>query len=293
MVVQTWTQQQVVELFPKFLTKLSGTFGDRFETVAQAQAGVPAATIAILRDGMSLAENGVVTRERFRWRSPYATKDNVTPQWQRAVEAGLAEPAGGGWRVTAEGREAHERAIREFRSFLGTLSLPAEPLGRVLRALEGLAADIPSGSPRVEAARRVPPPAPASDIVRLQYAVRQLWARRDDCHTGAWQDAGYAGPELDALTQVWSGKGSVDDVAKALESKQERADVERSIDALVRRGDVERDGAVVRCTPQGRASREAIEADTDRRYFVGWPEGDDLARIGEDLTAVMEALPAG
>ena len=293
MAVKTWTQQRVVELFPKFLTKLSGTFGDRFETVAQAQAGVPAATIAIVRDGLSLAENGVVTRERFRWRSPYATKDNVTPQWQRAVQAGLAEPADGGWRVTAKGREAHERAGSEFRSFVGALSLPAEPLRRTLAELEGLAAAIPSDSPRVEAVRRVPPPAPANDIVRLQYAVRQLWARRDDCHTGAWQHAGYSGPELDVLTQVWSGKGSVDEVAKALENKQERADVERSIAALVARGDLERDGDVLRCTAQGRAARDAIEADTDRRYFVGWPKREDVARIGEDLTAVMEALPAG
>ncbi|MFN2520112.1 MAG: hypothetical protein ABR525_03595 [Candidatus Limnocylindria bacterium] len=293
MAVRTLTQKQVVELFPAFLTKLSRAYGDRFETVAKEQAGVPAATIAILGDGISLAENGVVTRDRFRWRSPYATKDNVTPQWERAVEAGLAERADGGWRVTPKGREARERATGEFRSFLGALELPAQPLARALEALERLAAAIPSASPRVEAARRLPPPSPASDIVRLQFAVRQLWARRDDCHTGAWQDAGYAGPELDALTQAWSGRDSVDDVAKLLENKQERADVERSIDDLMGRGDLEREGDVIRPTAQGRANRDAIEAETDRRYFVGWPEGDDLVRIGDDLSAVMEALPAG
>ncbi len=292
MAVRTWTQKQVVELFPAFLTRLSRSYGDRFESVAKEQAGVPAATIGILGDGISLAENGVVTRERFRWRSPYATKDNVTPQWQRAVDAGLAESADGGWRVTPKGREARERATGGFRSLLGTLSLPGEPLGRALSALEALASAIPTGSPRVEAARRLAPPAPASELVRLQYAVRQLWARRDDCHTGAWQDSGYEGPALDVLTQVWSGKGSLDEVAKALENKQERADVERSVDSLVRRGDLERQGDVVRCTPTGRASRDAIEAETDRRYFAGWPEGEELAGIGNDLTAVMEALPA-
>ncbi|MDP9265843.1 MAG: hypothetical protein M3O91_06990 [Chloroflexota bacterium] len=291
MAARTWSEKPVVELFPAFLTKLSRTYGDRFESVANDVAGVPAATIAILGDGISLAESGIVTRERFRWRSPYATKDNVTPQWERAVAAGLAEAADGGWRVTPKGREARERATGEFRSFLGKLSLPPQPLGRALQALERLASTIPSGSLRVEAARRLPPPAPASEIVRLQYAVRQLWARRDDCHTGAWQDAGYAGPELDVLTQVWSGKSSADEVAKTLEHKQERIDALRNVEALVGRGDLGREGDVLRCTPQGRASRDEIEAETDRRYFVGWPKRDELALIADDLTAVMEALP--
>lgn len=146
---------------------------------------------------------------------------------------------------------------------------------------------------------------PTSDLGELGLAISELWAFRDDCHIGAWEAASYAGPEIDTLTQIWTtpsdlswatggGITSLDELGKALHVRQDRGDVERSVEALARRGDVELDGDRLLLTPRGKARRDAIEDETDRRYFEIWQVDDAAtARLGDDLRAVIDALPAG
>src|SRR5206468_2599082 len=51
------------------------------------------------------------------------------------------------------------------------------------------------------------------------------------------------------------------------------------------------DGAL-RITPQGQRTRDAIEEETDRRYFAPWDLDDaGVARVGDDLRTVIDALP--
>jgi hypothetical protein len=293
MAVTTWTPKQVVDLLPDFLAKRSRGFGRRIEALA-AELGISRLALTTLNNGLAIrADDGRVTLERHRWRSPYATKDLWSDAWRENIAAGVAEPAADGWRVTASGEAAAERFNRELRSYLASLSLPPERVERLAAALEAIAARIPAASPRVAAGRRHPAwrLEPGPPILRLNRTVAELWLYRDDSHIAAWQAAGLAGPALDVLSQVWEGRTTLGEVSKALEAKQERADVERNLDELVRRGAVVRDGERIALTPDGRAARDAIERDTDRRYFAQWPSGPDLARIGEDLRAVIAALP--
>lgn len=292
MAVSTWTHKAVVDLFPDFLNQRRRGFLPQGQALA-SELGVGWISLAYLNQAVTIAQDGVVTLARHRWRSPYATKDPWTPAWNDNVSAGLATKAGGGWRIEQAGHAAVARLNGAARRYLAGLSLPAQETGRVRRALGELAAKIPADSERAMGQRRTAPSTEEAkaDIVALEQAVLEVWSRRDDCHIGAWQAAGYEGPALDVLSQVWEGESTLDGVAKKVEAKQEREDVERNVDALIQRGDLAREGSGLRLTPRGQAARDAIEAETDRRYFAGWPEGEELARIGEDMRALIAALP--
>lgn len=292
MAVTTWTPKAIFDLLQKYLSKRLAGHRPRAEAIAQ-EAGVGVATLSTALNAPRLGVD-VFTVDRYRWRSPYATKDLWTPVWEELVGAGLAQGADGGWRLTTKGRETIERLMRALRSYLESLQLPPLELRRATKTLTELAAAIPAHSERAMAARRGLPlrGEVRSDIVRLDVAIGELSIQRDDCHIAAWQKAGYSGPELDVLSHVWEGKTVVDELAKALEGRQERAHVERHVEILVRRGDLSRDGDRLALTPQGKKRREDLEADTDRRYFQGWPDGEGLARVGDDLMAILERLPS-
>lgn len=291
MAVRTWTRKTVVDLFPQFLTR-SALGSQALADALARELGVSVQTLTVLNAGMQVETDGVITVERHRWRFPYSYQRQVPECWREAARAGLAEEVGEGWRLTTAGRDAVARLNATLRGLVARVAAPGEPVRRLLATFEDLAAKLPPDSARVAAVRRITllSGEKPNELVRLRRAVVQLWSRRDDCHIGAWQDAGYEGPALDVLSQVWEGRASLDEVAKAVESKQRRADVERNVDALARRGDLVRDGDTLRLTAQGTASREAIEAETDRRYFAGWPVGDALAQIGDDLKTVVDAL---
>jgi DNA-binding MarR family transcriptional regulator len=292
MAVTTLTPKAVFDLLQKYLsTRLAG-HRPRVEAIAQ-EAGVGTATLNTALNAPRLGVD-VVTVDRYRWRSPYATKDLWTPVWEELVGAGLAQRADGGWRLTTKGRETIERLTREIRSYLESVQLPPLELRRATKTLTDLAAAIPADSERAMAARRGLPlrAEVRSDVVRLDVAIGELSIQRDDCHIAAWQKAGYSGPELDVLSHVWEGKATVDDLGKALEARQERADVERHVESLVRRGDLSREGHRLALTPQGKKRREGIETDTDRRYFQGWPDGEALTRLGDDVSAIVAGLPS-
>ena len=292
MATATWTQKQVVDLLPKYLGKRLAGHRPRAEAMA-GEVDIAVTALTHLINAPRIAVDGVVTIDRQRWRAPYATKDLWTATWEQLVEHGLAERSGAGWRITAAGAGLGERLTRDIRAHLESLRLAPVELRRATAALTGLAAKIPSDSGRAIGTRRgmLLRDEIRSDIVRLDVAIMELWNRRDDCHIAAWQRAGYAGPALDVLSQVWEGKTTLDDVAWALEAKQERADVERNVDEVAFRGDIARDGATLALTAQGKKRRDEIEQETDRRYFAGWPTGADLSRLGDDLTALIDALP--
>ncbi len=74
-------------------------------------------------------------------------------------------------------------------------------------------------------------------------------------------------------------------------ARQSESSVYGEVTRLVESGDIEQRGNSLALTPRGKARRELIERDTDARYFEGWPDGRELARIGEDMSALIEALP--
>lgn len=305
MAVTTYTRRQIVDMLPEFLTKRSAGFAPIGEAYAR-EVGLSRPTLGGLSNSLFFRDGDVVRRERYVWRSPYAIKrPDLDQSWADLVAAGLAEGTGDGWRLTPRAVQIAEEVGRRLRGHLRSLPLPAEATRRAADALEHLAGRIPPAAERAARARRLRPPAdePRADVTRLNSAVYELWSFRDDCHIGAWQAAGYEGPVFDVLSHVWSsppdvswtkigGHTTLADLAKALEPRQDRADVERAVEELVRRGDVARDGEDLRLTPRGTASRDAIEDDTDRRYFAIWDLDDAAtARLGEGLRAVIDAIP--
>lgn len=310
MAVTTFTKRQIVaDTFPEFLAKRGQVLVGIGEAYAK-ELGVPRMSLGYLSTGWQLCEGEVVSRSRFGWRSPYSMKQDelVAKHYAELARAGIAEPAGDGWRLTRHGFEAIDEQQRRVRAALRDLSLPAGPTRRAAVQLARLASRIPPSAERAGLVKRLPlAPSgePASDVVDLNRAVIELWSFRDDCHIAAWQAGRYDGPTIDVLTQVWTtppdiawatggGISQVDDLVRTLDAKQDRADVERNVDALVRRGDLVRDDGTVRITAQGQRARDTVEEDTDRRYFVIWDLDDaQTARLGDDLRAVIDTLPKG
>lgn len=300
MAVVTFTRRQVVaDLFPEFLTKRSQGVLAVAEAYAR-EVGVSRLALVHLSMGWQLRDGDAVRRDRFSWRSPYSTRqdDAVNGHFRDLVAAGLAETADAGWRITERGSNAVTEVRRRVRARLREYDPPREATERAASALRHVADRIPPDAERALTVKRLPHTDAGetpSALVDLDRAVTELWSFRDDCHIASWQAAGYEGPALDVLTQAWAaqgGKRTVDEIAAAIGAKQDRADVERNIDALVARGDLTRDGDSVRITEQGRRSRDAIEAETDRRTFAIWDLDDAAtARLGDDLRAVIDALP--
>lgn len=308
MAVVTFTRRQVLDMIPEHLTKVGTSAIPTTERYA-AGLGIPRLALTALFSGWVLREAEVLTRARSAERSPYILKwQQRDEHWRLLCGAGLAEEVPQGWRITPRGTEAVMEQQRIVRAAMRGLALPADAAARVAADLARLASRIPADARVASWMRRRPGPdagEPRSDAVTILITAGELWAFRDDCHIAAWQAAGYDGPTFDVLSYVWSsppdvtytkmgGHRTVDDLATALEPRQERADVERGVEALVRRGDMIRDGADVRLTPHGQSTRDAIEDDTDRRFFAIWDLDDAaIARLGADMRAVIDALPKG
>jgi len=301
--VVTFTRRQIVDMLPEFLTKRAAGFGPVREAFAK-EAVVTVDVLMGLSSGLIFMDGDVVKRARYVWRSPYAVKRGTDAGWATAVAAGMAEAVPDGWRLTPRAIELAEEVQRRFRAYVRGLPLPKEPVRRAADALEAIADRIPADAERVAMVRRLRPgpDEPTSDMLRLNRSAAELWSFRDDCHIAAWEGAGYTGPVFDALSFMWPGRPdmawtklpgatSLDALADAMKARQDRPDVERAVAALVDRGDVAREGDSVRLTAKGQAGRDAIEDETDRRYFAIWQLDDAAtARLGDDLRAVIDAL---
>jgi hypothetical protein len=303
MAVVTFTRRQVLDMIPEFLSKRVATLD---QGAVATELGLSRATLATLNGAAVLRDGDLVRRDRFVWRSPYAVRRQALDDgWAEVARAGLADVVPEGWRLRPRGVEAVLETSRRIRRHVRGLDLPAEPIRRVATQLRRLADRIPPAAERVaRAARAKPEPGePGSDGVVASLAASELWSFRDDCHIAAWQAKGYEGPAFEVLSYVWSspadvawtkigGHGTIDDLAKAIAPRQDREDIEKNVDALARRGDLSRDGGTVRITPQGQRARNAIEQDTDGRYFAIWDLDDAAtARLGDDLRLIIDALP--
>lgn len=296
--MHSWTRRAVIDLFPDYIYERLAGHREREAAIAlEAGISVDALTfdsLGSLAYAPLIAKDGVLSVSRHRWRTPYTTMDPWTPVWNELVAAGFAESSGDGWRLTARGGALCERLYREERRYLESLELPTVELHRLAIALTSLAERIPASAERATTAHKGLPLQSEirSHVVRADRAINELWNFRDDSHIDAWQAAGYSGPELDVLSRVWMGITTMDALSLELEWTQDPADVRRDVDALAQRGDLDRDGDRLALTLAGKERRDAIERQTDRAYFAGWPTGDELSRVGEDLSAVIAALPS-
>jgi len=305
MAVMTFTRRQVTDMLPEFLTRRLATFGPKSKARA-AELGISENALGQINNALVVRDGDLVERSTFAFRAPYAVERPVLEQgWAEVVAAGLAEATPDGWRVSPRALEIATEMSRRIRDHVRGLPFPAEPTKRAADTLWRIAERVPSSAARAAMTRRLAPgpDEPASDAITLTRAAQVLWGFRDDCHIPAWQEKGYEGPAFEVLSYVWSGPSdvaytklpavdSIDRLEKALAPRQDRATIEKNVDALVKRGDTVREDGAVRITPQGQRTRDAIEEETDRRYYAAWDLDDaGFARLGDDLRTVIDALP--
>ncbi len=255
-----------------------------------------AASLGLAADDLSrfhrsaplLEANAIVSEDLLRRYAPYDARGQWRASWEAAAGAGLAEQVPGGWRLAAGGREVIGAVDGDWSSYIEARPSPEPAASRLARTMGALGASPGADDWRASMfARRIArEPKPRSGLARAIAAIRVVLGRRDDCHFAAWRAAGFEGPVLDALSAVWSGVATVADTQRALARGQDAAEVERSLAALIREGAITREGDVLALTAAGRAARDAIETETDRRFFGGWPEGEALAELDQDLSTV-------
>lgn len=259
-----------------------------------AEAGVGEREVLFLGYTRQVSDGDRIPTGLLRRRACYSTTEPWRARFATLAAAGLVEEEDDGWRLTARGRDLVDRFWAADAEHRASLGLPAEPLRRVVAALEAAVLDRPAApEDRLTAIRRTAPPdrRGAPDAVRAEQAMFELAVTLDDGHIRAWKEAGYSGPALDVLTQVWYGKTDRPSLTEALATKQTADDVDRHVAELVARGDLLVEGDRVDLTEQGRALRERIEAETDRLGLEHWPRGEALEDLMRDLTAIVEALP--
>lgn len=278
---------ELVPLLPEFLTRRRTKFTLPLRLMEELGVDRPALFFVI--GGVAPQGGG---RFSEMW-NPYATQwDQQKAAATAARDAGLVVEKDGRWDLTPAGRDLVSRVRREADVYLAALPspLPDEELRRLAtllaRAFEGTVASIdPRWHSHIRRAERM-----AGDgkhpMVALENAVYGLWQARDDCHMAAWRQAGLDGPTLDTLTRIWRGEAASDTELAVKLTSQRPTDVAEELARLRRDGLVA--GDALRTTDKGTQARRAIEDETDRLFFSGWPEdvGASAAWIQEKLAAV-------
>ena len=280
---------ELVPLFPEFLNKRRIKFTFPLRLLEELRIDRPALFFVI--GGVAPQGGG---RYSEMW-NPYATHwDQQQPASAAARDAGLVDEKDGRWDLTAKGRELLKRYRREADTYLAALPSPLsiEDLARLAtllrRAFEATAASLGQRwQSHIPRASRMAGDAEAHPMIALENAVFGLWQARDDCHMAAWQQAGLDGPTLDALTRIWRGEATTEEDLTAKLTSQRPSDVAGEL-ARLRRDGLVATGVPPRTTEKGTKARQAIEDETDRLFFSGWP--DDVASstgwIREKLAAV-------
>ena len=280
---------ELVPLFPEFLTKRRTKF--TFPLRLTEELGIDRPALFFVVGGVAPQGGG---RYSEMW-NPYATQwDQHRAASAAARDAGLVDEKDGRWDLTPKARELMKRFRREADAYLAALPSPLskEDLARLAKLL-GQAFEATVGSldrrwhSHIPRAARMAGDANAHPMIALENAVFGLWQARDDCHMAAWRQAGLDGPTLDAITRVWRGEASSEGDLAAKLTSQRPSDVAAELARLRQDGLVE-PGEPPRTTEKGAKARQAIEDETDRLFFSGWP--DDIAAsagwIREKLAAV-------
>jgi transcription initiation factor IIE alpha subunit len=127
-------------------------------------------------------------------------------------------------------------------------------------------------------------------MVALENSLFGLWNARDDSHMSSWREAGFDGPTFDVLTRIWRRESATDEDLPQRLPGQRPADVRAALARL--RGDGLVKAEALETTDRGSSVRAHIEAETDRKFFVPWPEdvGAEAGRMRDQLRAVNAFL---
>ena len=283
-------QRELHDLMEKFIGSRRRAFIPRSRELA-AELGVAEATLPFLAHLRQIAEGDFVPLERLRRRLCYASREGWRTKLAELVGVGMATEAEDGWRLTPKGTQAIETVWSNVYDQLRALPLPKEPLRRAVATLDAIVGPAKGDEyDRLTMIRRCAPRSD-EDAVRVEQLFFETCVLLDDGHIHAWRAAGYRGPVLDVLTKVWNGAGTREEVTKGLSSSQDPEHVEQHIAELVARGDLAVNGNEIALTEQGRATRDAIEEQTNRDGLARWPVGAALESLIADVETLVAVLP--
>jgi hypothetical protein len=183
-----------------------------------------------------------------------------------------------GWTLTDAdtiGAAREDGALGQLRRILGEQPAGAARAADLLRrAVEPLR---PEGKPLFAGALAQPvPDDPLAASWRLGDCLREY---RGDVHTISWVGAGFDAVEIGLLTELYWGLPLMSYIRTRAWSKDE---LETGLERLRAQGLVDAAGGF---TPPGRAQREAVEVETDRRTEpIAAALGDGL----EELCSILE-----
>lgn len=263
------------------------------------ETGLSRPVLFLLREIAAGPEEGSATAS-LRPGAPYSTRDPHLPWLAEAARRGYALPvAGDRWRIMAAGWQLVGELEARLDDFVaGLRPLPPDQLVAIAELLDSIASGLDAtaggAAGRLASGRRLTEHRQRDEpMVRLERAIRELWLARDDAHIGAWRGAWFNGPSIDLLTRLWQGDvETLPGLRELVAETHEAATVVELVDELIEQGYVERRGEVVRPTRAGYVIRETIEAETDRLYFMQWPELPDseVAWLHGRLRDAIDAL---
>lgn len=219
-----------------------------------------------------------VSASRLGGQNPYVNPWTYEAGLQHLAAVGLLAPvAEGAYMLTPVGRAALPPILEAVYAHLcGLAPLPAADLERLAALLEhivaaSLSAPEPPRKPLLRLNHGLALRAPSHPLVRVDQALADLAAFRDDVRQAAWQPHMVSGPAWEALSVLWQGTpGTLDEVfGKLARRGWPREAYARALQELVRH-DWVRGPEPYTLTPQGRLVRERAETHTQAVFFAPW-----------------------
>ena len=210
---------------------------------------------------------------------PYSTIDPLLDGLPGLIQRGFLDHVADTYTVTSTGRDllargeraANDYATSRIRLAPRDLERLATPLATIsTRQHQAPEPAVKAHQDRVPRLRRFD--TRQTPAVQLEYAIYALQRARDDAHIAAWRDAGLTGPMIELLTRVWTDSAAtVDTLAEQTRGRLAPVDMAATIENLEQEEYIAVGTTNITIIHTGRATRDAIEHETDRMYFTPWP----------------------
>jgi Helix-turn-helix family len=259
-------------------------------------------------------EPDAISPERICRRYPYGTLASWAQPMETLAERQLLDAQGNGsYRLTPGGRAIITRLLKEFYAGLVGIEKSIEPVypAADLDRLAALLTKIVTASFNASIERSclkdshgLVPNGNATTLARIDQALDDLNAFRDDAHLTAWQPLQVTGEAWELFTFLWRSevKNADEMVEKVTSRGHSREAYQFALGDLIGRGWVRAAGEnAFEVTATGRQVREEAEAATDRNFYTPWQvlnksEVKDLnellTRLKTALAQTVEAAPA-
>jgi hypothetical protein len=255
-----------------------------------------------------------IAPERILRRYPYAARSSWEQPMMTLAERQLLEAQGdGSYRLAPGGRAITTRILKEFYAGLAGIEksievvYPAADFDRLAALLQRIITacfDAPIDLAGLKDSHGLAPNGSATALARIDQALDDLNAFRDDAHLAVWQPLGVAAQAWELFTFLWRGEAkNLDEAVEKLAFRgHSRETYQSALGDLAGRSWVRAASEdAFEVTDAGRQVREEAEVATDRIFYTPWQvlsetEAHELSelltRLKTALAQTAEAVPA-